>query len=1354
MIKVMLKKIVLTLSAMLLVVCTSDPKIETPPTVDRDEMAEVILQLRSSNKYTNQSMQTHALTASQESEVTDIHVLVFDENDELIDIREAESVQNGSFSVTLPASVRGEMFNLSVLANVDELFAGVGYDVQAIAGGRTDRQAIVEALYIDVDGPLYTDDMGTIPMWGETGPIELTQGANIHRIELIRSLARVDVGVGVPIMTDDATRTYEWTGLDEDGEAIPFELTGVYVVRPNDRYAVMPLPENLDPLSEVASELLPTVPPGTGQFTLDESKQLFSFTNIQDQRYLTRNIYLPSADVIMGGSSEDGNHTNRMAIVIGGRYNGSSDVNYYRVDFAEGTVLDDVLRNHLYRFNIVGVTGPGYATVEDAYSNDAMNMVVNVVDWDESKTINMYVDGSYFFAISDHDVVFEPFGGQTFTAQIRTNVSEFSMSLDKTTYLVSGDTPSVYQDPMTGYRFTLERKAGKPQEYTLTVECTRSNVSDFENVGARKQNWSIRMASLLIPFSVDQQWRSEYISIRDKQTTFLFPEGTDGEPIPIEIVSTTPVAMDCDAGWVRWNEVADLTQDTDGDGLYSAKLSIEVDPFPYADNSGANRVANIQIAAVGKDPIVYLIDQEAPYLYFNRTNIYVTRPASGGGQRIVHPINLFSNIKPEELRLYRVPVGEQSEDEWIGFTPEYADPNVTDGGRLESGFDARRPRYGRFEVAVDFAQAPEKKSVSVDFFVAPVVEDYGDLKAHINILTPADDDIFQMTWYRATFLGRDEPVEWVPRHSDNDGAWIFPWNTTGVEFDMVSNRGIFRDPTTTMLSTALLLGPSDGETSSSGVYREVTYQLQLNNEYYNTPSNYIVGFKSDVAPPPIPTFDAQLRVRQGIQVWRRTDLPNDAAVSANGYPSSSPAEIVVTNNIMWRALSDAEWLTMQTSDTPTFVNEITHDGRVYTPESVSGNYETQMYDVLVNKTPLLINVAPWNEFNPIGGVNYRTGHITFENMDYDEEHFGASLTNSDRIIVTQWAHILRPLDNSHLAPLGGKVPRREGVYPINVSTNMVNWVVRVYDRLTGSLLASSLPYTGLNIDSGPSAVSTDVNIPQNNERQDRALAIYLYEPQSGQEVSAGEWTQRMPNWAFLPPPTTDGTWQFLAPPGILGVDAATGQLTLRGSGGYASLANGGTYGTPSGTVYGVYFKWNSLVGIGSETTPNVAWAPDRFNVDNMRNSVIWGDIPHADPAAPVYLPTTKENEAIGRGDPCRYVDDADGNAPYHMAYPMDLAGYSFQQDQALVQGMTGALSGTAYFPYQGYRAAGTGARTGQPNLGSNGRGVSYVLTRVADGAAGPMQRVYIDGSNNTVANPVAQSGNYYDEAYMVRCIRD
>jgi hypothetical protein len=358
---------------------------------------EIFLRVHTSDNSTGRS--TRSLTFVQENAINNIYVLAFKGNT-LMAIQEGRNVNStpghtnpaysgsGEFTVSLTASAgTADTYHLVILANAkDILEATLGTNIANATHSNYD--SVVAAIWSEINGKMFETNKA-IPMWSEIKNIAVLENTPRQNVTLLRSVARVDIGVGtVRQMTGTDRTNFEWDGKDTnvfgEGDVIPFELTSAIIMRPNNRYAVIP-----------ATVDTPTVPAGFTAFTPTVSALLFKYsaTPTAQGGFIQRDIYIPEANVIMGGA--DANHTDRMALVIGGKYNGSSTETFYRLDFKNGENLINVLRNTLYQFNISRVSGPGVRTPEEAYNSRTMNMNINIEEWDVTDMGEIFIDGPF-----------------------------------------------------------------------------------------------------------------------------------------------------------------------------------------------------------------------------------------------------------------------------------------------------------------------------------------------------------------------------------------------------------------------------------------------------------------------------------------------------------------------------------------------------------------------------------------------------------------------------------------------------------------------------------------------------------------------------------------------------------------------------------------------------------------------------------------------------------------------------------------------------------------------------------------------------------------------------------------------
>lgn len=343
---------------------------------------EVSIQLKTPNTFISQ---TRSLSESQESAINDVCVLAF-KTGVLSYVKKAGSIDNDQkVKVALKSSDNSsDTYKLVILANAyDVLLILMGNDLEGLNGKTYDEiQQILNQTGIDT--PLYQSG-GYIVMWGELPYQEIKNTTGSYTVSLIRSVARIDIGVGATSYNPD-NMLATWGGLTN------FTLEGVYIYKANNAYSFIPLTGNFDDTGKKVTNPSPT---GT------RLASPLSYT-VNGGISTVRNIYVPEADIKMGtqGTSGDGNHTNRMAIVVKGSYNGNTS-SYYRMDFInKEKALTNVLRNHLYQFNIKSVSGNGHSNPDDAYNSQAKNIEVEVLEWNDGAIGDIIFDSQYMLGVS------------------------------------------------------------------------------------------------------------------------------------------------------------------------------------------------------------------------------------------------------------------------------------------------------------------------------------------------------------------------------------------------------------------------------------------------------------------------------------------------------------------------------------------------------------------------------------------------------------------------------------------------------------------------------------------------------------------------------------------------------------------------------------------------------------------------------------------------------------------------------------------------------------------------------------------------------------------------------------------
>jgi hypothetical protein len=398
-----MKRIINTLLIMAVLVSVSSCTQEIPNNPIENGEADIVLHVRTPESFGGSETRS-TLSLADENTIEYIHVLVFNSANNLVDIKEGTGLPDtpgaptapnysgsAAFTATLTASASpsdADKFRLVVLANAKEIVednVGIG----KVILGDPAYTKVIERLVGAIEDCETLQKAKLLPMWGETAHITVNEANKNQTVDLTRAVARIDVGVGA---WDAASSS--WKGLPN------FELTSVFIAMVNKSYVVIPGATNRG-IHPVRNTFLATNPTLTGgKFDIDDLKE---FEYDATTSPIIRRIYVPEADIKMGGTKPgDTGHLERMAVIIGGKYNGDTNSTYYRVDFAKRVnnelELMNVLRNHLYRFDITSVAGPGHPKPEIAYRNMSMNINVNIVEW-EVETDEIIIDGKYHIAL-------------------------------------------------------------------------------------------------------------------------------------------------------------------------------------------------------------------------------------------------------------------------------------------------------------------------------------------------------------------------------------------------------------------------------------------------------------------------------------------------------------------------------------------------------------------------------------------------------------------------------------------------------------------------------------------------------------------------------------------------------------------------------------------------------------------------------------------------------------------------------------------------------------------------------------------------------------------------------------------
>ncbi|MDR1671653.1 MAG: FimB/Mfa2 family fimbrial subunit [Alistipes sp.] len=474
--------------------CVIDMADKPEPGPATETAFDIVLNVQAPARFSLSS--TRALTQAQEEAVDDITVLVFDANNSLADITGGQRLQQSGtsvqFSVIVPrGTVSTPTANLVALANSSDMVAkALGSDPAALAEADRTLESISRKLTTIIDGAMYTEG-GTIPMWGEARAVTIKPGKTEVSIKLTRAVARVDIGVGNINISKDQSPPWSWDGMGDNGLPVPFVPTEVYLARPNNIISLIPAPGNVDSDGTVVA---PTIDDANAPFSEEQSWSKFRY-DLTGKTFSSGEIYLPEA-TLAPGVPNDEFHASRMALIVGGKYNGSSTTSYYRFDFRSDGSFVDIVRNRLYLFSIKMVDNPGFASLQQAYESPSM-MTVELLDWDEGLVEDIYWRDNYLI-VSKNPATVAADEGSSLDVAIYTNCDPLEISMGNNVLRVGQSYSTTHFD------YLLSK--GDDDDYRLAITARAGNISETEGA-ARKDKWNIRAGGTIrTAFEVSQLW--------------------------------------------------------------------------------------------------------------------------------------------------------------------------------------------------------------------------------------------------------------------------------------------------------------------------------------------------------------------------------------------------------------------------------------------------------------------------------------------------------------------------------------------------------------------------------------------------------------------------------------------------------------------------------------------------------------------------------------------------------------------------------------------------------------------------------------------------------------------------------
>ncbi len=385
-----------------------------------------------------------------------------------------------------------EKFKIGIVTN---------YDMSAFPlTNTTTVDDVKQALTYALPGKWNVDDQNytPFPMWGETGELIISETMAMPTIDLYRALARIDVGLNF----SDAGGI-----LSESADGVSgFKLKQVYVYRTNKSGFVA---------HQTIGQI--HIPAGVERHGDNDPLQ-YSVSAPEGGDSYVREIYIPETEL----PSSPGN-SNMHSLVVGGYYQGSGAVSYYRLDFATENRSTGVrtylpiVRNHRYVFNINTVRGPGFGTPEEALESVATieNIDYDLIEFDES-IHQLEVHGKYYFGLDKRNLQFAP------QPTVTEPINSFKIKY-QTNY------PLSTSDPLTlnwgkGNPSSLFNAVWDESTQEITITALTENVTNF----VQFDTLFVKAGPITIPVRVEQLYVNfkYYINCESVTVSGLYKSGT------------------------------------------------------------------------------------------------------------------------------------------------------------------------------------------------------------------------------------------------------------------------------------------------------------------------------------------------------------------------------------------------------------------------------------------------------------------------------------------------------------------------------------------------------------------------------------------------------------------------------------------------------------------------------------------------------------------------------------------------------------------------------------------------------------------------------------------------------------
>ncbi|MBD9167416.1 MAG: DUF4906 domain-containing protein [Parabacteroides johnsonii] len=366
-----------------------------------------------------------------ESLVSEIQVLVFEDQKYRYRVP-GISISSNTAQTTFTAHLKstGSPVELLILANANEA-------VVSNEPSLDDSEDVVKRKI----NREFDNLVSNFPMYGVykfPAGLSATQKQEITGIKMLRSIARVDV------MATEVSN---------------FKLAEVKAYRANNFLQVIPNEIG------VMKVTIPSVPDGSAA---NVNSRMFPVAE-EDLNEFSAQLYLPETS----SPAESNRISGATCVVVGGYYNGSDKLSYYRMDFDpdnKDNSFGQILRNHKYIFNIKKVSAPGWDSPDDAANNQSAHIVAEVQQWDDN-TIDMSFDGEHHFGVSTREIILKNKAGSKSAIDVATDLPDYTLQWAD----ADGEPAGNESQSLADEYFTVEKN---PDGSQLVVTALQNDTSD------------------------------------------------------------------------------------------------------------------------------------------------------------------------------------------------------------------------------------------------------------------------------------------------------------------------------------------------------------------------------------------------------------------------------------------------------------------------------------------------------------------------------------------------------------------------------------------------------------------------------------------------------------------------------------------------------------------------------------------------------------------------------------------------------------------------------------------------------------------------------------------------------------